>query len=79
MCDEALLLQLPPVAFEMLMRYIHRDLEKPAFRRKLQTLQSPKLSKNLMSLAKQFRQEGRQEGLKFSKQQDILETLENRF
>ena len=32
-----------------------------------------------MSLAEQFRQEGRKEGLIFSKQQDILEALENRF
>jgi predicted transposase YdaD len=31
------------------------------------------------SLAEQFRQEGRQEGLVFSKQQDILEALEIRF
>ena len=32
-----------------------------------------------MSLAEQFRQEGRQEGLIFSKQQDIFEALEIRF
>ncbi|PAZ00702.1 MAG: hypothetical protein CAK90_04275, partial [Spartobacteria bacterium AMD-G4] len=53
--------------------------DKPAFRRKLQTLRNSKLSKNAMSLAEQFRQEGRQEGLIFSKQQDILEALEIRF
>jgi predicted transposase YdaD len=80
----------------MLMRYIlDRDLDKPAFRKKLKTLHNPKLSKNAMSLAEQFRQEGirkgrqegrqegrqqgRQEGLIFSKQQDILEALEIRF
>jgi predicted transposase YdaD len=62
------------------MRYIlDRDLDKPAFRRRLKTLHSPKLSKNAMSLAEQFRQEGHQEGLIFSKQQDILEALEIRF
>jgi hypothetical protein len=90
--DESLLIQLPSVSFEMLMRYIFdRDLDKPAFRRKLKTLRNPKLSKNDMSLAEQFRQEGirkgrqqgrqegRQEGLVFSKQQDILEALEIRF
>ena len=78
--DEALLLQLPSASFEMLMRYIlDRDLDKPAFRRKLITLRNPKLSKNAMSLAEQFRQEGRQEGLIFSKQQAILEALEIRF
>jgi predicted transposase/invertase (TIGR01784 family) len=78
--DESLLVQLSPACFEMLMRYIlDRDLDKPAFRRKLQTLHNPKLSKNAMSLAEQFRQEGRQEGLILSKQQDILEALEIRF
>jgi predicted transposase/invertase (TIGR01784 family) len=82
--DESLLIQLPSASFEMLMRYIlDRDLDKPAFRRRLKTLHSPKLSKNAMSLAEQFRQEGRQEGhqegLIFSKQQDILEALEIRF
>ena len=86
--DETLLIQLSPASFEMLMRYIlNRDLDKPAFRRKLKTLQNPKLSKNAMSLAEQFRQEGRQEGhqeghqegLIFSKQQAILEALEIRF
>ena len=82
--DESLLIQLPSASFEMLMRYIlDRDLDKPAFRRKLETIRNPKLSQNAMSLAEQFRQEGirkgRQEGLIFSKQQDILEALEIRF
>jgi flagellar biosynthesis/type III secretory pathway protein FliH len=46
----------------MLMRYIlDRDLDKPSFRRRLKTLRNPKLSKNAMSLAEQFRQEGREE------------------
>ena len=94
--DESLLIQLPSASFEMLMRYIlDRDLDKPAFRRRLNTLRNPKLSKNAMSLAEQYRQEGirkgrqqgrqegrqegHQEGLIFSKQQDILEALEIRF
>ena len=78
--DETLLIQLPSASFEMLMRYIlDRDLDKPAFRRKLQTLRNSKLSKNAMSLAEQFRQEGRQEGLISSQQQAILEALEIRF
>jgi hypothetical protein len=90
--DESLLIQLPPASFEMLMRYIlDRDLDKPAFRWRLKTLRNPKLSKNAMSLAEQFRQEGlrkgrqqglqegREEGLIFSRQQDILEALEIRF
>ena len=90
--DESLLIQLPSASFEMLMRYIlDRDLDKPAFRRKLKTLSNPKISNNAMSLAEQFRQEGRQEGhqegrqegrqegLIASKQQDIVEALEIRF
>ena len=60
--DEALLIQLPSASFEMLMRYIlDRDLDKPAFRRRIKTLSNPKLSNNAMSLAEQFRQEGREE------------------
>jgi hypothetical protein len=78
--DESLLIQLPSASFEMLMRYIlDRDLDKPAFRRTLKTLRNPKLSKNAVSLAEQFRQEGHQEGLVFSKQEAILEALEIRF
>jgi len=89
--DEALLVQLTSASFEMLMRYIlDRDLDKPAFHTKLKTLHNPKLSQNAMSLAEQFREEGRQEtrslanqfrqeGLISSKQQDILEALEIRF
>ncbi len=82
--DESLLIQLSSVSFEMLMRYIlDRDIDKPAFRRELKTLTNPKLSKNAISLAEQFRQEGReegrQEGLITSKQQDIVEALEIRF
>ena len=54
--DKSLLIQLSSVSFEMLMRYIlDRDLDKPAFRRELKTLTNPKLSKNAMSLAEQFR------------------------
>jgi hypothetical protein len=81
-----------PFRSEMLMRYIFdRDLDKPAFRRKLKTLRNLKLSKNAMSLAEQFRQEGirkgrqqgrqegRQEGLVRANQAAILEALEIRF
>jgi predicted transposase/invertase (TIGR01784 family) len=60
--DETLLLQLSPAAFEMLMRYIlDRDLDKPAFRKKIKNLNNSKLIQNAMSLAEQFRQEGREE------------------
>jgi predicted transposase YdaD len=60
--DESLMIQLPETDFEMLMRYIlDRDLDKPAFQRKLKTIRNPKLNKNAMSLAEQFREEGREE------------------
>ena len=82
--DESLLIQLRSASFEMQMCHIlDRDLDKPAFRRGPQTLRNPKLSKNAISLADQFcqegRQEGRQEGLIFSKQQDVLGASEIRF
>jgi hypothetical protein len=64
----------------MLMRYIFdRDIDKPAFRRRLKNITNPKLSKNAMSLAEQFRQEGRQEGRIASHQQAVIEALEIRF
>jgi len=86
--DEMLMVQLTPEAFEQLLRYIlDRDIDKPAFHRKLKTITDPKLSQNAMSLAEQLRQEGRQEGREeglqkgfiASKQQDIVEALEIRF
>ena len=78
--DESLLIQLPSASFEMLMRYIlDRDLDKPAFRRRLKTLRNPKLSKNAMSLAEQLHEEGMQRGQVAAKQQYILEALEIRF
>jgi predicted transposase/invertase (TIGR01784 family) len=68
--DESLLIQLPPSSFEMLMRYIlDRDLDKPAFRRRLKTLRNPKLSKNAMSLAEQYRQEGIRKGRQQGRQE----------
>jgi predicted transposase YdaD len=89
--DEALMVEIPAGTFEMLMRYIFdRDIDKPAFRRKLKEITNPKLSTNAMTLAEQFREEGReevrslaqqfrQEVLIESKQQDILEALHIRF
>ena len=90
--DESLLIQLPSASFEMLMRYIlDRDLDKPAFRRRLKTLRNPKLSKNAMTLAEQLHEEGMQQGMQqgmeqgihrgqvAAQQKDILEALEIRF
>jgi hypothetical protein len=78
--DEALLVQLPAEALECLLRYIFdREIDKPQFRRKLKEITDPKLNRNVMSLADQLRQEGREAGTIFTKQQDVIEVLEVRF
>jgi predicted transposase YdaD len=82
--DEALLVQLPAEALECLLRYIFdREIDKPQFRRKLKEITDPKLNKNVMSLADQLRQEGREEGREagmiLTKQQAVIEALEVRF
>jgi predicted transposase YdaD len=78
--DEALLVQLPAEALECLMRYIFdREIDKPQFRRKLNHIANPELNRNVMTLADQFRQEGRQEGRIATKQQAVIEALEVRF
>jgi hypothetical protein len=82
--DEALLVQLPAEALECLLRYIFdREIDKPQFRKKLKEITNPKLNKNVMSLADQLRQEGREEGREagtiFTKQQAVIEALEVRF
>jgi len=78
--DEMLMVQLQPEEFERFLRYIFdRGIDNPDFRRKLKTITDPKLIENAMSLAEQLREEGRQEGLIASKQQDIMEALEIRF
>ncbi len=82
--DEALLVQLPAEALECLLRYIFdREIDKPQFRRKLNQMTDPKLNKNVMSLADQLRQEGREEGIEkgslLTKQQAVIEALEVRF
>jgi predicted transposase/invertase (TIGR01784 family) len=60
--DESLLTEISPAAFEMLLRYIFdRDIDKPAFRRKVKDITNSKIANNAMTLAEQFRQEGREE------------------
>jgi hypothetical protein len=71
-------------ALECLLRYIFdREIDKPQFRRKLNQMTDPKLNKNVMSLADQLRQEGREEGIEkgslLTKQQAVIEALEVRF
>ena len=64
----------------MLLRYILRaDIDKDQFLRKIKNITNQSIQSSAMTLEQQFRQEGRQEGLIFSKQQDILEELEIRF
>ncbi len=78
--DEALLVQLPADALECLLRYIFdREIDKPQFRKKLKEITNPKLNKNVMSLADQLRQEGREEERIVTKQQAVIEALEVRF
>ncbi len=60
--DESLLTEISPAAFEMLLRYIFdRDIDKPAFRRRVKNITNSKIATNAMTLAEQFRQEGREE------------------
>jgi predicted transposase YdaD len=90
--DEALMVQLPPFAMEMLLRYILRaDIDKDQFLRKIKNITNQSIQSSAMTLEQQFRQEGRQEGHQegrqeghqegqiFSKQQAVIEVLETRF
>lgn len=82
--DEPLLMQLPPFAIEMLLRYILRaDIDKKQFLRKVKNITNQSIQSSAMTLEQQFRQEGRQEGRREeqirSKQQSVIEVLETRF
>ncbi len=72
----------------MLLRYIlASDIDKPGFERRIQSIEDPQRKTDAMTLAQQYRQEGRQEGLErgriegilASRRQDVLEALEIRF
>ena len=62
--DEALIRR-ALATFEMILRYVYgqADVDKTAFARKVAALHSPTIRDAAMTLAQQFRQEGRQEGL----------------
>jgi hypothetical protein len=78
--DEALLIQLPRAALELLIRYLlHADIDKEAFDRKVNSVTQTELKNNAMSLAEQLRQEGLQKGRQEGIQEGILEALEIRF
>ncbi len=61
--DETLIKQVPLELFQSLLRYIlAADIDKEAFKSKVQAIKDPQTKAAAMSLAQQLRQEGRQEG-----------------
>lgn len=61
--DETLIKQISQELLEAVLRYIlAADIDKEAFRSKLQALSDPQTKASAMTLANQIRQEGRQEG-----------------
>lgn len=78
--DEGLIGQAPLDLFRALLRYIMAaDIDKDAFKSRLQQIKDPQTQSTAMTLAQQLRQEGRQEGLILSMQASILDFLEARF
>ena len=82
--DENLISQIPLEMFEVLLRYIlAADIDKEAFRDRLQQIKDPHTKASAMTLAHQLRQEGRQEGHQEGAIQSlrlsILVVLESRF
>ncbi|MCA1962693.1 MAG: Rpn family recombination-promoting nuclease/putative transposase, partial [Prosthecobacter sp.] len=75
--DEALLVQVPRVVFQQVLRYIlgAADIDREAFEHKLQQIAEPQTRAEAMTLAQQYHHQGRQEG----RQEDVLEALETRF
>lgn len=74
--DENLTLQIPRELFQIVLRYILRgEIDKETFKNKLNELSDPEIRADAMTLAQQFRQEGRQEIL----QANIMDVLEIRF
>ncbi len=94
--DESLLARVPREIFEMALLYIfsNANIDKKGFTRRVKTLKSGEIKDAAMTLAQQFRQEGREEGLeetmtlakKFRQegrqvalQEDVIEVLSVRF
>jgi predicted transposase YdaD len=78
--DEPLFLRVPREIIEMLFRYIlDADVDKAAFDRKVKTVTHPEIQNTAMTLAQQYRQEGRQEGQILARQRAVIEALEIRF
>jgi predicted transposase/invertase (TIGR01784 family) len=78
--DEALFLRVPQEIIELLIRYIlDADVDKAAFDRKVGTVTNSAIQSTAMTLAQQYRQEGRQEGQILAQQRAVIEALEIRF
>ena len=82
--DEALFLRVPREMIELLIRYIlDADIDKADFDRKVASVSNLDLRSNAMTLAQQFRlegrQEGRQEGRVIILQENVIDALDIRF
>ena len=78
--DEALLLKIPREIFELIVRYVlATDVDKGAFEAKIASIIDSETRTTAMTLAQQYRQEGRHEGAVESRHQDLLEVLLIRF
>ena len=74
--DESLLVQVPRDIFEMVLRYIlDAEIDKTAFEHRILEISNPQTRANAMSLAQQYRQEGRQEGVWIGKIQVLQELI----
>jgi len=64
----------------LLIRYIlDADIDKADFDRKVASVSNLDLRSNAMTLAQQFRQEGRQEGRMIILQENVIDALDIRF
>ena len=79
--DEALLTQVGRAVFDVVLRYIlgREDIDRASFERTLTRIVNPKIHQDAMTLAQQYRQEGRQEGSVKSLQEAVTEALALRF
>lgn len=75
--DEALMGQVPPKIFELVLHYIlSGGIDKTTFERKVIGLRNAQIRRNAMTLAEQYHQEGRQEGLLKGREEGLLEGRE---
>lgn len=79
--DEGLIAQVPASVYEMVLRYIlaSGEIDKREFTHRVESIQDKEIQQTTMTLAQQFREEGRQEGLILARQRVVEEALETRF